>query len=124
MLRVCYLGHIIGDGGMYNDPEKVTAITNFPKPRTLRSLRSFMGLCEWYRKFVPNFASLSAPLSDLMITKWRLSLTDEAIKALEQLKRCLSEAPVLCSPDFSKPFAIHCDASKTGVGAVYCNWSR
>jgi len=80
MLRVCYLGHIIGDGGMYNDPEKVTAITNFPKPRTLRSLRSFMGLCEWYRKFVPNFASLSAPLSDLMITKWRLSLTDEAIK--------------------------------------------
>jgi len=75
MLRVRYLGHIIGDGGIRTDPEKVTAITNFPLPRTLRSLRSF----------VPNFASLSAPLTDLMTTKRRFSLTEEAIKAFEQL---------------------------------------
>ncbi|KAH8234084.1 hypothetical protein KR038_001292, partial [Drosophila bunnanda] len=45
-------------------------------------------------------------------------MTEAAIKSFEELKQCLSEAPVLCSPDFSKPFAIHCDASKTGVGAV------
>nr|XP_044248841.1 uncharacterized protein LOC123002541 [Drosophila takahashii] len=90
MLRVRYLGHIIGDGGIRTDPEKVAAITNFPLPRSLRSLRSFMGLCGWYRKFVPNFAAQSAPLTDLMTTKRKFSLTDEAIKAFEQLKRCLT----------------------------------
>jgi len=116
--RVRYLGHIIGDGGICTDPEKVTAITDFPIPKTLRGLRSFMGLCGWYRKFVPNFAALSAPLTDLMTTKRKFSLTPDAIKAFQELKKCLTEAPVLCNPDFSKPFAIHCDASKSGVGAV------
>jgi len=69
MRRVCYLGHIIGDGGIRTDPEKVAAITDFPLPKSLKSLRSFMGLCGWYRKFVANFPTLSAPLTDLMTTK-------------------------------------------------------
>jgi len=77
-----------------------------------------MGLCGWYKKIVPNFAALSAPLTDLMTTKRKFSLTPEAIKAFQELKKCLTEAPVLCNPDFLKPFAIHCDASKSGVGAV------
>jgi len=104
MRRVRYLGHIIGDGGIRMDPEKGRAIADFPIPRTLRGLNSFMGLCGWYRKFVPNFASLSAPLTDLITTKRIFSLTPVAI--------------ILCNPDFAKPFAIHCDASKTVVGAV------
>lgn len=118
MRRVRYLGHIIGEGGIRTDPEKVSAISNFPLPKTLRSLRRFMGMCGWYRKFVPNFASLASPSSDLMTTKKRFILTEDAVKAFEELKRCLCAAPVLCSPDFSKPFSIHCDASNTGVGAV------
>jgi len=83
MLRVRYLGHIIGDGEIRKDPEKVKAITEFPVPKTLRGLRSFMGFCGWYRKFVPNFASLASPLTDLMTTKRKFSLTPEALKALE-----------------------------------------
>lgn len=67
---------------------------------------------------VPNFAALAAPLKDLMTTKRKFSLTPEAIKAFQVLKRCLTEAPVLCNSDFSKPFETHCDASKSGVGAV------
>lgn len=118
MRRVRYLGHIIGDGGIRTDPEKVSAITQFPIPKSLRSLRRFMGMCGWYRKFVPNFATLASPLTDLMTTKRRFSLTENAIKAFEELKSHLTKAPVLSSPDFAKPFAIHCDASKTGVGAV------
>jgi len=81
--RVRYLGHIIGDGGICTDPEKVTAITDFLVPKTFRGLRSFMGLCGWYRKFVPNFAALSAPLTDLMTTKRKFSLTPDAIKAFQ-----------------------------------------
>jgi len=53
-----------------------------------------------------------------MTTKRKFSLTPEAIKAFQELKKCLTEASVLCNPDLSKPFAIHCDASKSGVGAV------
>jgi len=118
MRRVRYLGHIIGDGGIRTDPEKVKAITEFPVPKTLRGLRSFICLCGWYRKFVPNLASLASPSTDLMTTKRKFSLTPEVLKAFEIWKTRLSEAPVLCSPVFSKPFAIHCDASKSGVGAV------
>lgn len=124
MRRVRYLGHIIGEGGIRTDPEKVSAITQFPIPKTLRSLRRFMGMCGWYRKFVPNFATLASPLTDLMTTKRRFSLTEAAIKAFEELKSCLTKAPVLRSPDFTKPFAIHCDASKTGVGAVLVQTSE
>lgn len=118
MRRVRYLGHIIGEGVIRTDSEKVSGISNFPLPKTLCSLRRFMGMCGWYRKFVPNFASLASPLSDLMTTKKKFILTEDAVKAFEELKRCLCAASVLCSPDFSKPFSIHCDASKTGVGAV------
>lgn len=64
MRRVRYLGHIIGDGGIRTDPEKVSAITQFPIPKTLRSLRRFIGMCGWYRKFIPNFATLASPLTD------------------------------------------------------------
>jgi len=102
---VRYLGHIIGYGEVRRETEKVKAITDFPIPRTLHGLRSFMCLCGWYRKFVQNFASLSDPLTDLMTIKRRFSLTPEAIRAFE-------------NPDFAKPFPIHCDASKTGVGAM------
>lgn len=59
-----------------------------------------------------------------MTTKRRFSLTENAIKAFEELKSHLTKAPVLCSPDFTKSFAIHCDASKTGVGAVLVQTSE
>lgn len=118
MQRVRYLGYIIGDGGIRTDPEKIVAIKQFPVPKNLKSLRSFMGLCGWYRKFVPNFASLSSALTDAMTTKRKFHLGEEALQAFEILKRKLSESPVLHSPEFTKPFFIHCDASKTGVGGV------
>lgn len=118
MQRVRYLGHIIGDGGIRTDPEKIAAIKQFPVPKNLKSLRSFMGLCGWYRKFVPNYASLSSALTDAMTTKRKFHLGEEALQAFEILKLKLSESPVLHSPDFTKPFFIHCDASKTGVGGV------
>jgi len=116
--RVKYLGHIVGDGGIRMDPEKIAAITEFPVPKTLRSMRSFLGLCGWYRKFIGNFAALTAPLTDLLTPERKLAFTEQALKAFEDLKTRLTEAPILKSADFSKPFFIHCDASKTGVGGV------
>lgn len=124
MQRVRYLGHIIGDGGIRTDPEKVKAISQFPIPKNLKSLRSFMGLCSWYRTFVPNFASLSSALTDAMTTKRKFQMSEEAVHALAMLKRKLTETPVLHSPDLNKPFFIQCDASKTGVGGVLVQHSE
>lgn len=116
--QVRYLGHIIGEGVIRTDPEKVAAIEKFPIPKTLKSLRSFLGMAGWYRKFIDNFATVSAPLTDLLKAKRRFTMTEDGQQAFTQLKRMLCSAPVLRSPDFSKPFYIHCDASKSGVGGV------
>lgn len=116
--EVNYLGHIVGNGGIRTDPEKISAIKNFPVPKTIKALRSFLGLCGWYRKFIAYFADVTAPLTDLLSKKKQFSFTAEALSAFDNLKSKLSEAPILQSPDFSKPFFIHCDACRTGVGGV------
>ncbi|XP_030385488.1 uncharacterized protein LOC115632467 isoform X1 [Scaptodrosophila lebanonensis] len=118
MRSVKYLGHIIGEGVIRTDPEKISAMTDFPIPRTLKALRSFLGMVGWYRKFISNFAAISAPLTDLLKPRQKFIMTPEGEQAFVKLKQLLCLAPVLRSPDFSKPFFIHCDASKTGVGGV------
>jgi len=79
----------------------------------------------WLVPKVPSESgSLASPLTDLMTTERRFSLTPETLKVFEELKCNLSEAPVLCSPCFSKPFAIHCDAGKSGVSDVLIQVSQ
>ncbi|XP_044572730.1 uncharacterized protein LOC6503773 isoform X1 [Drosophila ananassae] len=116
--HVKYLGHVIGEGEIRTDPEKVAAIEKFPLPKTLKSLRSFLGMAGWYRKFIDNFATVAAPLTDLLRAKRKFTMTEKGHQAFIELKRRLCTAPVLRSPDFTKPFYIQCDASKSGVGGV------
>jgi len=61
---VKYLGHIVGEGVIKTDPEKISAMTDFPLQNSLKSLRRFLGMIGWYRKFINNFASVAAPLTD------------------------------------------------------------
>ena len=118
MKSVKYLGHIVGEGVVRTDPEKIAAMVDFPIPRSLKALRSFLGMTGWYRKFISNYASVSAPLTDLLKPRQKFKMSPEGQQAFELLKAKLCSAPVLRSPDFAKPFYIHCDASKTGVGGV------
>lgn len=104
----------MGEGVIRTDPEKWSAIENFPLPRTLKSLRSVLGFAGWYRKFVDNFATISAALTDLLKTKRIFSMSEEELRSIMELKRNLCSA-VLRSLDFLKPFYIHCDASKSCV---------
>jgi len=97
MRRLRYLGHIIGDGRLQTDRKSVAVNTDFPLPKGFKSLRSLMGLCGWYRKFVVNFAKLSAPLTDLMTTKLMFGLTMEAIEVFSKLKECLRSCVVRIS---------------------------
>lgn len=117
-----YLGFVVGKGEIRTDANKVAAIKDFPLPRTVKQVRSFIGMANWYRRFIRDFSSISAPLTDCLKGKkgHKLVLGVEAKEAFEKLKTCLCEAPVLTNPDFSKEFIISCDACTSGVGGVLC----
>lgn len=117
--EIKYLGYRIGKGCLKVDPEKVSAIVDFPLPKSPRQIRRFIGMCNWYRSFVDNFADMAGPLTNcLKKNDGKFTLTPEAIESFEKLKTAMSTAPVLAQPDFSREFFIQCDASRVGVGGV------
>lgn len=114
---VNYLGHVISIGGVAPDPEKVKAMLDWPEPRSLSTLQGFLGLTGFYRRFVRQYATLAAPLTDLLrSTKFHWST--EASLAFTALKEKMTTMPVLALPDFSKVFAVETDASAVAIGAV------
>ena len=116
--KIIYLGHEIGYGKVSPRDVNIESIINFPIPKTKRDVRSFMGMCGYYRRFVENFADIAKPLT--LLTKKTVSFkwSSECNQAFIKLKAILTKYPVLASPDFSKPFELSIDASDTGVGAV------
>lgn len=116
--EIRYLGYIIGNGQLKTDPTKVEAITNFPQPKTIRQLRSFLGLAGWYRRFVKDFPSITAPMSDCLRKSKSFIFTPEAEVSFKRLKIAMSTAPLLIHPDFKKHFYVQCDASSSGIGSV------
>ena len=113
-----YLGHIISADGVRTDPKKLAAVRDFPQPSDVKTLRSFLGLASYYRRFVPNFASVAQPLHSLTKKDCPFVWTPDCQSAFEELKRLLTLAPVLSYPDFQKPFVLETDASGYGLGAV------
>lgn len=109
---------MIGDGGISTDPEKVSAIRNWPTPKNVKQVRGFLGIAGWYRRFIENFSSVVFPITETLSSKKKFSWTPDAHRAFEQIKTLLSSSPVLINPDFSKKFYLHCDASDYGIGAV------
>lgn len=114
------LGHIAGNEELRPLPDKVSAISNFARPSTKKQVRSFLGLVGFYRKFIPNFSAVAAPLTDL--TKKGLSnkvVWGEAQEnAFTALKSVLMVTPVLKLPNLNETFILQTDASDLGVGAV------
>ena len=115
-----YLGYQMGRGEVKPQVDKVEAILKTPRPRTKKEVRSFLGLAGWYRRFVPQFATLAAPLTALTAKNQRNPViwTEDCEKAFNTLKTHLCSSPVLKSPDFSKRFLVQVDASAVGLGAV------
>jgi hypothetical protein len=139
--EVKFLGHIVGRHGIKVDPSKISAISDWPVPKSVHHVRSFLGLATYFRKFIQGFSSMVAPLTDCLkgrvvakaprrrkgakegeegpvdpaaAVEW----TPECQKAFELTKLALTTAPVLTSPDPSKPYRVVCDASLAGIGAV------
>ena len=99
---------------------KIEAVRNFEQPTTKTRVRSFLGLTGYYRKFIPDYATLAAPLTDLTrkTKPNQVAWIPECAAAFDQLKDSLCLSPVLKSPDWDKPFILQTDASDRGVGAV------
>lgn len=113
-----YLGHVISEAGVATDPDKISAVLQWPIPQSVKELRSFLGLAGYYRRFVKHFGPLSRPLTDLHRKGAVFVWTDQQQDAFVALKQALTSAPVLALPDFSRPFSVETDASGAGIGAV------
>ncbi|GFY30892.1 retrovirus-related Pol polyprotein from transposon 17.6 [Trichonephila clavipes] len=116
--EVNYLGHIISAEGVRTDPEKVSAVKNWKRPENLRELRSFLGLCTYYRKFVKWFSNIARPLHKLTESKQNIQWAKECEDSFLQLKEALTSSPILIYPQPDKPFILDTDASNESVGAV------
>jgi hypothetical protein len=116
-LEVDYLGHLILAEGVRAEPQKLKAMLDWPQPKSLKALRGFLGFTGYYRKFVQNYGSIAAPLTQLL-KKNSFSWGEEAAVAFEHLKKAVTTPLVLALPDFSKPFVIECDACGKGIGVV------
>ena len=118
--QVSFLGHTIGGGKLQPMVDKTEAVKNFPRPLTKKQVRAFLGLSGYYRKFVPNYATIAAPLIEL--TKKNapnsVSWNEDCETAFCKLKMILISQPILNAPDFSKQFILQTDASNFGLGAV------
>lgn len=116
-----YLGYIVDCNGLHADPIKTVAILNYKTPSNRKEVRRFLGTASWYRRFVPNFSSLAAPLNKLTSQGKKappFEWTTDAENSFKKLKECLVVAPVLSCPDYSLPFEVQTDASDFGIGAV------
>ena len=117
MEEVEYLGHIVEHDGVRVDPKMVQAMQDWPQPKTLKSLRGFLGLTSYYHKFVHNYGRIARPLTHLL-KKNSFLWKDEAQQAFIPLKHAMCSTPVLALLDFTKSFVIECDASGTSIGVV------
>ncbi|KAJ9527976.1 hypothetical protein QJQ45_005577 [Haematococcus lacustris] len=127
--ELAFLGHIVGEHGIAVDPAKVKVVREWHVPRNLKDLQAFLGLANYFRRFIPNFSAIAAPLTDLT-SKTAAAQFDwqkfggAHLEAFNGLKDALCSAPVLALPDFTKPFVVCTDASLVGTGAVLLQEGR
>ena len=113
-----FLGFIVSKDGIKANPGAVAAVKDFPTPRNLRGVRSFVGLCSYYRRFIRGFSTIAGPLNDLLCKTTRWHWGNAQAAAFKQLKQALISAPVLAFPDLNKGYTLYTDASNHGLGAV------
>ncbi len=117
-----FLGHLVSAEGIKPDPDKIKAVREWRIPRSKKDIRSFVGLCSYYRKFIPHFATIAEPLHRLqsiketVVFEWK----EEQQRAFKSLQKALTTAPILIAPDWQREFILQTDASDYGLGAVLC----
>lgn len=111
-----YLGYIISDIGVQDDPGKLKVMQDWPTPHSVKSLRGFLELTGYYRKFIRSYGMIAKNLT-LLTKKCQFNWIEEAQEAFK-LKNAMINSPILRLPDFSKPFVVETDANYGGLGVV------
>ena len=129
---VTYLGHVVSDRGIQTDPKKIEDVVNWPRPKTVRDVRKFLGFAGYYRRFIKDFSTIARPLNNLLIghptkdqkkaklhnKRTPFAWNNEQEDAFKNLKFMITNAPILAYADYTLPFTVHTDASTKGLGAV------
>jgi hypothetical protein len=116
--EVQFLGHHISREGIKVDPAKIEAVMNWETPKTPTEIRSFLGLAEYYRRFIQNFSKIAVPLTKLTRKSEPYVWGEDQQLAFDQLRQKLCEAPVLTLPEGVEDMTVYCDASRHGLGCV------
>ena len=122
--RLEYLGHIISEQGIKTNPKKIMAIANWPWPKNITQVCSFLGFCNYYCKFIKKYAEIAKPLYLLIAgdnakkKTNKVEWTDKCESAFCKLKEICSDTPILAYADYTNIFKLHTDASVKGLGAV------
>lgn len=113
-----FLGHRIEEGKLYPSEYKTKAVLKFPIPNSIKDVQSFLGLTNYFRKFIPTYSLIARPLSDLLKKDATFKFQDNEIQAFAKLKEILAAKPVLKIYQQGAPMELHTDASKNGYGAI------
>ena len=116
--EVKFLGHIVSASGVATDPDKLYAVSTWPRPTNVLEVRQFLGLCSYYRRFVAKFADIAQPLYQCTERNQPFEWTEGAEHAFNRLKQALTEAPILGYPEPTGNYILDADASAFGIGAV------
>jgi len=122
--EVAFLGHVVSEERIGTDPEKIRAITEWPVPENLRAVRAFLGLCSYYRKYVRDFARISAPLHALTRKGATFGWSEECQEAFDLLKNTLISPPILAMPDEEGIFLLEADAPTVPLVLFYLRSRR
>lgn len=118
-LETAYLGHIISKDGIKPNPDKIRAIEKFPIPKTATEIKRFLGLLGYYRKFIPDFARITKPMTQCLKKGSKITINDAIYSnCFNKCKTLLTNDPILQYPDFDKEFILTTDASNFAIGAV------
>jgi hypothetical protein len=115
---VIFLGHVVTKDGLQLNPDKTQAVRTFPVPTNPTQVRSFLGLSQYYKKWVKGYAHIASPLNDLLKKDSKFVWDSKCQEAFDQLKHLLTSAPILSFPDFNKRFYLYCDASTAAISYI------
>ena len=103
--------NVISGEGIAIDPTKVVTVTNWEAPTTVGEIQSFLGLAEYYQRFIENFSKIAKPMTELLKKDIKFIWTKECEASFQELKKCLVTSPMLILPDQTKDYEVYCDAS-------------